>query len=68
MSGLRIMDGPFPSRSEAEEYLSQMTDEWASPELLEQYLAKFDGDKLDLVKDEFGSVINGHYLNEHGGN
>lgn len=62
MSGLRIMDGPFTSQQEAEDHLSTMIGEWASPELLAQYLARFDGTVLDLVKDECGEVINGHYL------
>lgn len=64
MSGQRLSDGPFETQREAEEFLAQMSGKWATPELLAQFLARFDGTILDLVKDENGTVINGELMRE----
>ena len=64
MAGQRIMDGSFDQQQEAEEFLHQMCGDYATPELLAQFLAHFDGKVLDLVKDENGEVINGHLARE----
>lgn len=62
MSGQRIMDGPFDSQNEAEEWLAQMCGSWSTPELLAQFLTHFDGKMLDLVKDSTGQVIDGNLV------
>jgi len=64
MANQQIMDGPFDTKTAAIEHLKIMCGEWASPELLSQFLAHFDGQILELVKDENGEVINGHLIRE----
>jgi hypothetical protein len=60
MAGQQIMDGPFDTQNDAVEFLQQMCGPYATPELLKQFLAYFDGKMLGLVKLEDGTVINGH--------
>jgi len=53
------MDGPFNKQKDAEEHLASMCGEFATPELLQQFLTHFNGLVMDLVKDGDGNVING---------
>lgn len=66
MSSLYIeeADGPFDTQEEAKDHLLIMCGDYASPELLRQFLVFFNEETQDLkmVKDESGRVINGEIL------
>ena len=60
MAGQQISDGPFDSLSGAVDTLLDLCPVgFTPPERLTMFVASFDGQALDLVKDENGEVING---------
>jgi len=61
-AGTQVMDGPFDTQDDAVEHLQRMCGEYPTPELLKQFLTHFDGEMMDLVKLEDGTVINGHVV------
>jgi hypothetical protein len=64
MSGPHPVDGPFDSPEEAKEYLALMCNEYASPELLAQFLCVVIKGRADLYKEN-GQVVSGNYLLEN---
>lgn len=54
--------GPFNTQNEAINHLSLFAHEYSSPEMLKMTLVFFDGQQLNLVKTENGTIINGNTL------